>query len=75
MTLGRALTVIERFQVALQMLYDETADYITVNHLGDVHHNLAMKRARDVLKDYGGKVYKPAKKTKPRKHSMKRILT
>lgn len=34
---------------ALRTLYDETADYIKVNHLGDVHHNQSMKAARDAL--------------------------
>ena len=35
---------------ALQMLYDETADYITLNHLGDPHHNQSMKLARAAIK-------------------------
>src|SRR5262249_4748305 len=34
---------------ALQLLYDETADYIRINHLGDVHHNRSMQLARDAL--------------------------
>lgn len=34
---------------ALQRLYDETADYITINHLGPVHHNRSMQMARDAL--------------------------
>lgn len=35
---------------ALRGLYDETADYIRVNRLGEVHHNQTMKAARDALK-------------------------
>jgi len=34
---------------ALSMLYQETADYIKINNLGDVHHNQSMKLARNVL--------------------------
>ena len=34
---------------ALQLLYDETADYIRTNHLGDVHHNVSMQKARAAL--------------------------
>ena len=34
---------------ALKLLYEETADYIRINHLGDVHHNRAMQMARDAL--------------------------
>ena len=34
---------------ALRILYEETADYIRINHLGDVHHNRSMQVARDVL--------------------------
>ena len=34
---------------ALKLLYDETADYIRINHLGDVHHNRSMQAARDAL--------------------------
>lgn len=33
----------------LKRLYEETADYIRINNLGDVHHNQSMKDARDVL--------------------------
>lgn len=40
----------DRLRLALQTLYDETADYITVNHLGDVHHNLSMQIAHDTLR-------------------------
>lgn len=34
---------------ALYDLYLETIDYITINHLGDPHHNRSMKQARDAL--------------------------
>lgn len=34
---------------ALRVLYEETADYIRINNLGDVHHNRSMQYARDVL--------------------------
>ena len=34
---------------ALQMLYDETVDYLTLNHLGDPHHNQSMKLAHAAL--------------------------
>jgi len=34
---------------ALKLLYDETADYITINKLGPVHHNRSMQMARDAL--------------------------
>ncbi len=36
-------------RIALRTLYNEVADYIKINNLGDVHHNAAMKIARDVL--------------------------
>lgn len=36
-------------RLALQVLYEETAEYITINHLGDVHHNQSMKLAREAL--------------------------
>lgn len=38
--------------VALKQLYEETADYITVNHLGDIHHNKSMLDARDAIEKY-----------------------
>lgn len=45
----------ERLRAALQAIYDETADYIRINNLGDVHHNTSMKMARDALaKSTGG---------------------
>lgn len=34
---------------ALRGLYEDTADYIQVNHLGDIHHNKTMRDARDAL--------------------------
>lgn len=42
----------ESLEQALRMLYEETADYIRINHLGDVHHNASMKKAHEAL---GGK--------------------
>lgn len=41
---------LKRTREALQCLYDETADYIRINNLGDVHHNRSMQMARDALK-------------------------
>jgi hypothetical protein len=38
---------------ALRILYEETADYIRINNLGDVHHNRSMQFARDVLAKAG----------------------
>jgi hypothetical protein len=37
---------------ALRLLYDETADYIRLNHLGDVHHNVSMQNAFAALQEY-----------------------
>lgn len=34
---------------ALRILYEETADYIRINNLGDVHHNRSMQFARDAI--------------------------
>ena len=40
---------------ALRTLYLETADYIRINKLGDVHGNRSMQMARDaILKATGG---------------------
>ena len=39
----------ERVLSALENLYNDTAEYITINHLGDVHHNKVMQDARDAL--------------------------
>jgi hypothetical protein len=41
---------------ALQVLYEETADYIRINNLGDVHHNRSMQMARAALAKAGEKV-------------------
>lgn len=35
---------------ALELLYLENVDYITINHLGDPHHNKSMQMARDALR-------------------------
>lgn len=34
---------------ALAHLYQETANYITINNLGDVHHNQSMQKAKAAL--------------------------
>lgn len=34
---------------ALELLYNVTAEYIRINHLGDTHHNESMQLARDAL--------------------------
>lgn len=39
-----------QLRTALLALYNDTAEYITINKLGDVHHNRAMQMARDALK-------------------------
>jgi hypothetical protein len=44
-----AANEVEKMREALQMLYDETVDYVTLNKLGDPHHNKSMKMARDAL--------------------------
>jgi len=38
-----------RLAEALKMLYEETVDYIQLNHLGDPHHNRSMQLARAAL--------------------------
>jgi hypothetical protein len=40
---------LQRTREALKILYEETADYIRINNLGDVHHNQSMKLARAAL--------------------------
>lgn len=45
----RLLAANAELREALEMLYQETADYITINKLGDVHHNQSMKLARAAL--------------------------
>lgn len=42
----------DKMAEALNQLYTETADYILINHLGDVHHNKSMKDARKALAAY-----------------------
>ena len=42
-------SMIDDLHRALKALYDETADYIRINNLGDVHHSQSMKDARSVL--------------------------
>lgn len=39
----------ERLRNSLKMLHEHVADYITVNHLGPVNHNLVMKQAAEIL--------------------------
>lgn len=40
---------LDRTRAILNILYDETADYIKINNLGDVCHNRSMQLARDIL--------------------------
>lgn len=40
---------LDRTRAVLNILYDETADYIKINNLGDVRHNRSMQLARDIL--------------------------
>lgn len=40
---------LDKTRAVLNILYDETADYIKLNNLGDVHHNRSMQLARDIL--------------------------
>jgi len=40
---------IKELELALTILYDETADYIKINNLGDIHHNASMQNARKAL--------------------------
>lgn len=40
---------LDKTRAVLNILYDETADYIKINNLGDVHHNRSMQLARDIL--------------------------
>jgi len=51
--IGRELTKCpkqkEVLVAALRMLYEEQVDYITLNHLGDPHHNQSMQMARAAL--------------------------
>ena len=36
-------------ETALRLIYEETADYIETNNLGDFHHNRSMQLARAAL--------------------------
>lgn len=49
--LREALIDAEAKRIALRALYEDTADYIRVNNLGDVHHNFSMQLARAALKE------------------------
>ena len=49
-TIDRLLKDNTRLRNALRMLYEDTADYIRTNHLGPVHHNFSMQKARRALK-------------------------
>lgn len=40
---------VAQMREALTMLYEETKDYIIINHLGDPHHNRSMQLARAAL--------------------------
>jgi hypothetical protein len=48
--IDRLLRQNQKLRCALLMLYEETADYIRINHLGSVHHNQSMKKARSALR-------------------------
>jgi hypothetical protein len=50
LALVRAHHRLEKCEIALRRLYDETADYIIVNNLGPVHHNKSMQLAREALR-------------------------
>ena len=39
----------DRLREALKELYEETASYITVNKLGNIHHNRSMQLAHSAL--------------------------
>jgi len=39
----------QQLRTALRVLYNETANYIEINKLGPVHHNLSMRLARAAL--------------------------
>ena len=40
---------------ALKLLYEGNAEYIRLNHLGEVHHNRSMQMARDAIAKAEGK--------------------
>lgn len=35
--------------IALTILYEENKNYIEANHLGDPHHNMSMKLAKEAI--------------------------
>jgi hypothetical protein len=46
---ARLIAAAPELLAALKALYEETADYIRINYLGDVHHNHSMQMARDAI--------------------------
>lgn len=50
---AQAIAALPDLVEALQALYQDTADYIKLNNLGDVHHNQSMKLAAAALKKAG----------------------
>jgi hypothetical protein len=44
------LRQLHKARMALLRLYFHDADYIRVNHLGDLNHNQVMRDAADILK-------------------------
>jgi len=46
---GQLIATAPELLDSLRILYEETADYIRLNHLGDVHHNRSMQYARDTI--------------------------
>jgi chromosome segregation ATPase len=42
-----------RMRSALQLLHDNTADYVRINNLGDPYQNADMRMARDALQGRG----------------------
>jgi hypothetical protein len=53
MVFNRALQPLDDLIRAAQQLYSETADYIRINNLGDIHHNQVMKDMRAALEKLG----------------------
>ena len=47
--IGQLIAAAPELLDSLRILYEETADYIRLNHLGDVHHNRSMQYARDTI--------------------------
>lgn len=52
-TIDRLLMLNTLLGNALLCLYQDTADYIRINHLGSTHHNFSMEKARRALKKTG----------------------